>query len=72
VVDIYGNRVVVVESPIFGNATYVIPHAEWREIVVEKKEDAKVLGAIPRVHSNGKSIEEHRQKLFDTVVSNLV
>lgn len=70
-VDIYDNRVVVVESPIFGNATYVIPHAEWREIVVEKKEDAKVLGAIPRVHRHGKSIEEHRHGLFDTVVAHL-
>jgi hypothetical protein len=66
-VDAYNNRIVVVESPIFGNASYIIPNAEWREIVTETKEGAKILGAIPKVHVHGRSHSEHRQVLLESM-----
>lgn len=60
----------VVESPIYGNATYVIPDADWREIVRFSKEDVrKDWGGIAKVHAPNRSSGEHRAKLRDTVIA---
>jgi hypothetical protein len=63
--------VAVVESPIYGNATYVVPSSDWRTIVEFSKKGAQEFGALPKVHAHGSTSEEHRQKLYHTVLGQL-
>lgn len=63
--------VAIVESPIYGNASYIIPSAEWRDIVRFSKQEARTLGAVAKVHAAHISSAEHRQKLQNAVIASL-
>jgi hypothetical protein len=58
--------VAIVESPLYRNATYVVHDDEWRDIVTLTRDEAKVLGAVPKVHSTDH--ETHRHKLYTAVL----
>ena len=66
------STVAVVESPIYGNATYVVPDAEWKEIVRFSKEEVrKDWGGIARVHSAATGPAEHREKIKALILASL-
>lgn len=61
----------VIESPIYGNATYVIPNDEWRVIVEESKEDVRqIFGGIAKMHSPDTPSSHHKLAVMNTVVAN--
>lgn len=63
-----GDRTVaVVESALYGSASYVYHGAEWPEVVSESKSDAKDLGAVPKAHTTGH--EQHRRKLLTAILT---
>ncbi len=68
-----GSRYAVAESPIFGNATYVVAEkhaaATWLEILkTELRRDAKEFGAISVKHTTDAPYgDEHIQKVYETV-----
>lgn len=67
-----GSVVAIVESPIYGHATYLVPSGElgdWREIVGLSKEDVRALGrGIAKIHAAGASASEHRDKLRSSLI----
>lgn len=69
-----GNDVAIAESPIYGNASYIIPSIEWKEIIEFSRRDAKQLGALAVVHPNEDAkvgSDYHVRKLYDLVVDPL-
>jgi hypothetical protein len=67
--------VAVVESPVYGNATYVYREAgdrlSWRDVVQLERQEARELGAIPAVHVDSKKLDVHFQKIWNRVISEL-
>lgn len=65
-----GKKAVVVESPIYANATYMLKGDNWTEAVqVFRKNARKEFGATQKVHAASSSAEEHRTKLFESITS---
>ncbi len=68
-----GRRIAVIESPIYGNATYITPQNEdWKEIVLFSKAEARELGAIAKVHMPVDDRVHHREKIFKEVSKQLI
>lgn len=67
--------VVVVESPVYGNATYIYREAaerpEWREVVQLSRRDARELGAVPMVHVDGTRLDIHFRKVWNRLISEM-
>ncbi len=67
--------VAVVESPVYGNATYIYREASerpaWREVVQLPRRDARELGAVAMVHVDGKRLDNHFVKIWNRVISDL-
>jgi hypothetical protein len=67
--------VVVVESPVYGNATYIYREAEdrlkWRDLVQQGRPEAREWGAVPAVHVDSKKLDVHFEKLGHRVISEL-
>ncbi len=67
--------VAVVESPVYGNATYIYREArdrpEWREVVQLERHEAREFGAVPKVHIDGSRLDNHVVKVWNHVISDL-
>ncbi len=67
--------VALVESPVYGNATYVYREAAdrlpWRDVVQLERKEARELGAEPAVHVDSNKLEIHFNKLWNRVISDL-
>lgn len=68
--------VAVVESPVYGNATYIYREADdrlpWRDVVQLTRQEARdEWGAVPVVHVDGTRLDIHFRKLWDRVISEL-
>ena len=56
----------IVESPIYSNATYFINNGDWIGTLGFCREDARKLGAVPKVHSHNPRLK-HIDKLHNLV-----
>lgn len=69
------HAVAIVESPVYGNATYIYREASnrptWREVVQKKREEARSDGAVPMVHVDGTRLDNHFIKVWNRVISEL-
>ncbi len=67
--------VVVVESPVYGNATYVYRESdirpEWRDVVQLSKREAREFGATALVHVDSSKLSKHFVKIWNRVISEL-
>lgn len=67
--------VAVVESPVYGNATYVFREADdrlpWRDAVKLTRQEAREWGAVPAVHVDDTQLDKHMKKLWDRIISEL-
>jgi hypothetical protein len=67
--------VVIVESPVYGNATYVYREAEnrpkWRDVVQLSRREARAFGATAMVHVDSKKLNKHFTKVWNKVISEL-
>ena len=67
--------VAVIESPVYGNATYIYRESEerlsWREIVELGRENARELGANALVHVDSQQHSKHFKKVWNRVISEL-
>jgi hypothetical protein len=63
----------LVESPVHGNATYVFRERKdgipWREAVQLSRDEARALGAVPKVHVDENNLEQHKKKLWDSIIN---
>ncbi|HKR81708.1 MAG TPA: hypothetical protein VJR27_01775 [Candidatus Saccharimonadales bacterium] len=74
VIQLGGETYAIAESPVFGNATYVIAekHAagSWLEVLELSKSTAREVGAHKIVHAKkGKSSLKHIDKIYDKILS---
>lgn len=55
----------VLESPLYGNATYYINNGDWQGTINFKRKDAQQLGAKPIIHTvgEGKTLEVHTDRI---------
>lgn len=69
------SSVAVIESPVYGNATYIYREGDdrkpWRDIVQKSRQDARKEGAVPMVHVDGTQLEKHFAKVWNRVISEL-
>lgn len=67
--------VAVVESPVYGNATYVYREAadrpSWRDVVQLERHEAREFGAVPKVHIDSNRPDNHLVKIWNHVISDL-
>lgn len=76
VIELDGDTFAIAESPVFGNATYVVSERHsagtWLEVMELTKSDAQTVGAYRVVHpQNGKqraSHVRHIDKLYDKII----
>lgn len=72
VLDIEGDVFAIAESPVFGNATYVVSekHAagNWLEVLELSKQDARAVGAFRIIHRNEPGSRSHKDKVLDKIV----
>jgi len=65
----------VVESPVYGNATYTFREADdrlsWRDAVELTRQEAREWGAVPAVHVDDTQLDKHKKKLWDRIISDL-
>lgn len=76
VFDLYGREFAVAESPMTGNATYVVDvenaPGTWLEMLVMNKRDLRELGGKRIIHSSAAPYgEQHRDKVIDYIVSTM-
>ncbi len=76
VFNLYGREFAVAESPMTGNATYVVDvenaPGTWLEMLVMNKRDLRELGGKRIIHSSAAPYgEQHRDKVIDYIVSTL-
>lgn len=69
------HAVAIVESPVYGNATYIYREAEdrlpWRDVVQLTRQDARELGATSAVHVDSNRLDLHFKKVWDRLLSEL-
>lgn len=69
------HAVAIIESPVYGNATYIFREAEdrlpWRDVVQLSRQEAREWGAVPAVHVDGKQLGKHFTKVWNRVISEL-
>ena len=76
-INIPGDKqaVAVIESPVYGNATYIYRESDerlrWREIVELGRGNARELGANALVHVDSQQHSKHFEKVWNRVISEL-
>jgi hypothetical protein len=69
------HAVAIIESPVYGNATYIFREAEdrlpWRDVVQLSRQEAREQGAVPAVHVDSKQLDKHFTKVWNRVISEL-
>ena len=67
--------VAVVESPVYGNATYIFRESgdrlPWRDVVQMDRREARDLGAKQAVHVDSTKLDKHAEKVWNRVISEL-
>lgn len=66
---------VIVESPVYGNATYIYRESSqrqpWREVIQQGRQEARKAGAVALVHVDSKRLDNHFQKVWNRLISEL-
>lgn len=69
------HAVAIVESPVYGNATYIFRESSerptWREVVQLTRQEAREFGAVPAVHVDSSQLNKHFKKVWDRLISEL-
>lgn len=69
------HSVAIIESPVYGNATYIYRESEdrleWRDVVQLSRQEAREWGAVPTVHVDSKQQDKHFKKVWDRLLSEL-
>jgi hypothetical protein len=72
VISFGGDTIAIAESPVFGNATYVVSekHAPgtWLEVLELSKRDARAVGAHRVIHKSGQGSASHLDKIYDKML----
>jgi hypothetical protein len=71
-IDFQGDTYAVAESPVEGNATYVISEKEcpgtWLEVLQLDKASARDIGARRVIHRQGRTAPDHLSKIQDVLI----
>jgi hypothetical protein len=66
---------VIVESPVYGNATYIYRESSqrqpWRQVIEQSRLEARKAGAVALVHVDSKRLDNHFKKVWDRLISEL-
>ncbi len=70
--DIYGQKIAVAESPVYGNATYIVVEklapGNWREVLALSKPDTLEVGAVRVIHRGRHAQRNHLPKIEDKII----
>ena len=74
-IEINGEKIAIAESPMFGNATYIVPEKQaagtWLEVLELTKTDARSVGAHRVIHpkKGAQQLGRHVDKLYDVILA---